>query len=149
MLLKNALCRAIILLIAAIGFSTSGFAQSSENGSVAVTVVDPSGAAVPAAQLELKDIATNNLRHAETQNAGTYTFPNLTIGTYQLSVSKQGFDTVLFASVEVQAARITSINATLKVGGTSQTVTVAESATPLVEMDSSALANTIDTKQVV
>jgi Carboxypeptidase regulatory-like domain len=149
MSLKNALCRAIVFTIVAMGLVPTLSGQASETGSVAVTVVDPSGAAVPGAQLELKDIATNNLRRGETQNAGTYTFPTLAFGTYQLSVARQGFDTLMFSSVVVQASRITSITASLKVGGTSQTVTVAESATPLVETDSSALANTIDTKQVV
>src|SRR6185295_13884747 len=96
-----------------------------------------------------KDIETNDIRRAETQTSGIYTFPNLHFGTYELTVAKQGFESVVYSSVQVQTGRLTSIAATLKIGGTTQTVTVAETATPLVETDSSILGNTIDTKQVV
>src|SRR5436305_211332 len=91
-------------------------AQTSNVGSVAVTVADTSGAFVPGAQLQLRDLETNDIRKAETQAGGIYTFPNLNFGTYELSVSKQGFDTVLFSAVQVQTGRVTSISATLKIG---------------------------------
>jgi len=60
-----------------------------------------------------------------------------------------GFQTQLFESVQVQSARVTDVAVALKVGGTTQTVTVSDVATPLVESTSNVLANTIDTKQVV
>jgi hypothetical protein len=65
-----------------------------------------------------------------------------------LNVSKTGFQTQVFESVQVQTGRTTSVNVSLKVGGMMQAVTVAATETPLVEPDSSVLADTIDTKQV-
>jgi Carboxypeptidase regulatory-like domain len=124
-------------------------AQTSNVGSISVTVLDSGGASIPNASLELKDLATNDLRRARTSASGTYTFPNLNFGQYQLTITAQGFQSQVFESVQVQTARNTGVSATLQVGGTTQSVTVSAGDVPLVETDSSALANTIDTKQVV
>jgi hypothetical protein len=124
-------------------------AQSTAGGAVSVAVVDSTGATVPEAELELRDISTNDVRRATTQTNGVYTFPNLRFGTYELKVAKQGFATQVFNEVLVQTARTTTVNVTLQVATTVQTVQVTEAATPIVEVDSSTLASTIDTKQVV
>ena len=55
------------------------WAQSSQ-GTVSVTVIDPGGAAVPGANLELRDLGTNDLRSATSTDAGTYRFVNLNNG---------------------------------------------------------------------
>lgn len=133
---------------ALLGFGLA-WAQTSNTGSVTVNVADPAGAMVPDAQLELKDLATNDIRRAATQAGGAYSFPNLPFGIYQLTVAKAGFESQVFQSVQVQTARITTVNATLRIGVPTQTVTVSSSETPLLETDSSVLADTIDTKQVV
>ena len=127
----------------------TAWAQTSNVGSVSVAVLDPAGATVPGAQLQLRDTETNDIRKAETQGNGTYSFPNLSFGVYQLTVTKPGFDTEVFQSVQVQTARVTTVNVILKVGGTTQTVTVTDAASPLLETDSSTLSDTLDTKQVV
>jgi len=124
------------------------WAQTTTFGSVSVAVVDPTGAAVPNAQLEIKDISTNIVRKAATGPTGTYTFPDLTFGTYQLTVGGNGFQTQVFSSVLVQTSRQTDIHVELKVGAASETVTVTTDAVPLVEPDTSTLVDTIDTKQV-
>ena len=123
--------------------------QSSNVGALSVTVLDPGGAVITNAELTLRDLGTNDTRRAQTQASGVYTFPNLQFGAYQLTISAAGFQNQMFESVQVQAARTSSINATLQIGATNQTVTVTATGTPLIEPDSSVLANTIDTKQVV
>jgi hypothetical protein len=137
----------IFLLCIAAGASLA-MAQTSTGGAIAILVTDPGGATTPGATLELRNTETNDIRKAETQTNGTYTFQNLIFGTYRLTITKAGFQTELFDAVQVQTARVTDINATLKVGGTTQTVEVTATAAPLVEADSSVLADTIDTKQV-
>src|SRR5713226_2133323 len=145
--LKNSITGlALIALVS--GFFTT-WAQTINVGSVSVAVLDPAGATVPGAQLQLRDTETNDIRKAETQGNGTYSFPNLSFGIYQLTVTKPGFDTEVFQSVQVQTARVTTVNVILKVGGTTQTVTVTDAASPLLETDSSTLSDTLDTKQVV
>jgi len=128
--------------------SLAAWAQSETGGSISIAATDPSGAGVPGANLTLKDTSTNIIRKAQTQQNGTYTFPNLAYGNYELTVSKDGFDSSLFQAIQVETGRTTSISAKLKVGTTQQTVTVLGES-PLVETDSNVLSDTIDTKQVV
>ena len=96
------------------------FGQGGTTGTIAVTVHDPTGAAVPAAELDLIDISTNEARKAQTQQAGEYTFPNLPFGSYRLTINVNGFRREVFESVQVQTARVTEVNATLQLGGTAE-----------------------------
>jgi len=125
-----------------------GWAQHGSEGTVTVTVLDPSGSVVQAAQLELRDLATNTVRTGETQGVGTHTFVNLSLGTYKLTVSKQGFKSQVFDSVIVEATKTTDVSATLAVGALNETVEVTASEAPLVETTSSAIGNVIDLKQI-
>jgi hypothetical protein len=117
-------------------------------GKVSITVVDPTGGVVQGAQLDLVDLGTNEGRKGQTHDGGTYTFVNLPLGTYRLSVSKGGFKTQVFDSVLVQATKTTDINATLTVGALTETVVVSGGETPLVETSSSAIGTVIDLKQI-
>ena len=94
------------------------WAQHGSEGTVTLTVlVDPAAEAWwKCAELELRDLTTNEVRKAETQEQGTHTFVNLSLGMYRLTVSKTGFQTQVFTNVVVQAAQTTDIAATLKVG---------------------------------
>ena len=119
------------------------------SGTLNVTVLDPAAASIPNAGLELRDLGTNDTRRAATQATGTYSFPNLPFGYYQLTIAAKGFQTQVFESVQVQTGRETTIRAMLKVGATAETLTVTETETSLVQVESSVLATTLDTKQVV
>ena len=126
----------------------AAFGQHSTEGTVAVTVLDPSGSIVPGADVELVDLGTGTARKAQTQEAGTYAFVNLPIGTYRLSVSKSGFKSQVFNTVIVQATKTTAVNATLAVGTQSETVEVTATASPVIETTSSAIGTVIDLKQI-
>ncbi|HUK24450.1 MAG TPA: carboxypeptidase-like regulatory domain-containing protein [Terriglobales bacterium] len=136
------------LLIVVVLGATCAWAQHGSEGTVSVTVVDPNGSLVPGAKLELVDLATNSTRSAETLGAGAYTFVNLPLGTYKLSVSKSGFKAQVFSSVIVQAAKTTDVTATLTVGAVTETVEVSAAAAPLVETTSSAIGSVIDMKAI-
>ena len=127
----------------------AAWGQTTTGGTLNVTVFDPSGAAVPGAALELRDTATNDIRRAETQANGVYSFPNMPFGIYELKVTAAGFQTQSFQSVQIQTGRDTDMHVTLKVGTSSESITVTDSATPLVQTEASVLASTLDTKQVV
>ena len=133
----------MFLLAALLLFNPCAIAQSTTTGSVTVTVVDPSGSAVPGAQLEIKDLGTNILQKAPTGATGTYTFPSLSFGIYQLTVSASGFQTQIFSSVQVVTSLNTSIQVPLKLGATTDSVTVSTSEVPLVETESSTISNTL------
>jgi hypothetical protein len=139
--------QAALLMVMALCLAPSIWAQGSE-GTVTVTVVDLSGSVVQGAQLQLLDVATNDLLKGETQEKGTYSFVNLPLGKYKLTVSKTGFQTQVFTDVVVQAAQTTDISSRLRVGTINETVQVNGGEAPLVETTSNAIGTTVDLKQI-
>lgn len=136
---------AVALLL---GVVPTASAQRGSEGTVTVTVFDPTGGVVPGAQLQLQDVATNDVRNAATQDKGTYTFVNLSLGRYKLTVSNTGFKSQIFNNVVVQAAQTTDIKITLQVGTVSETVEVTGGNSPLVETTASNIGTTVDLKQI-
>jgi len=146
--LKSAAC-VLTVLTAFLMMSTPRMqAQHGSEGTVTVTVLDPSGSVVQGADLELRDIATNSIRRATTQEQGVHTFPNLSLGKYTLNVKKAGFQSQQFTEVIVEAAKTTDITANLRVGAISETVEVSGGSAPLVETTTNAIGSTIDMKQI-
>lgn len=150
--MKFAMKSAALIVIALAAFVVIGapavLAQHGSEGTVTVTVLDPSGSVVQGAQLELRDLATNDVRKGETQDNGTHTFVNLSLGKYKLTVTKTGFQTQVFTDVVVEASKTTDISANLRVGAVSETVEVTTGAAPLVETTSSAIGTVIDMRQI-
>ncbi|MBV9038754.1 MAG: carboxypeptidase regulatory-like domain-containing protein, partial [Acidobacteriaceae bacterium] len=65
-------------------------------GSLTGTVSDPSGAAVPGANVEALDVGTGVAQKTTTNNEGIYLFSNLQPGTYRITISSPAFsNTVL------------------------------------------------------
>jgi hypothetical protein len=124
------------------------WAQHGSEGTVTVTVVDATGGIVQGAQLELRDLTTNAVLNGETQEKGTHTFVNLSLGKYKLKVSKSGFQTQVFTDVVVEAAQTTDISAALRVGAITETVEVAGGSAPLVETTTNVIGSTIDMHQI-
>ncbi|HEV2386358.1 MAG TPA: carboxypeptidase-like regulatory domain-containing protein [Candidatus Acidoferrales bacterium] len=107
-------------------------AQTASSGAIVGTITDPSGAAVPGASLTLHDIATNANRTATSTAQGSYAIPNVTPGSYVLTVEAQGFQKATISGLTVEVAKSYTVNVNLKVGNVSQTVEV--TAAPTVEL---------------
>lgn len=149
--MKQLPCSVLSLLAAlliVLGLSTEARAQSGSQGTVAVVVMDASGGVVPGAVLQLTDTATNDTRKGETHAEGGYTFVNLPIGVYQLSVSRLGYQNEIVAQVIVHAALTTDVNVALKVGRSNQTVEVSAGTASLLESSSNAIGTVVDLKQI-
>src|SRR5580704_11554382 len=91
-------------------------AQSGNQGTVIVTAQDDSGAVIPNADLELVELRSNSIRKAQTGDKGSYTFVNLNIGTYRLTVSRTGYQTKINDSVLVESSSTNTLVASLPVG---------------------------------
>ena len=143
-LLPSALCGLCIL----IAFSAVSTKAQITQGSISVSVADPSGAMLSGADLVLQDLATNQTRTATTGSAGSYTFAELSTGNYKLTITKSGFVSQVFESVTASATRVTDVRAVLKVGSVTQQVVVSAEETPVLETDSNAITGTIDMRQV-
>jgi Carboxypeptidase regulatory-like domain len=129
-------------------FNFPAWAQMSSQGTVTVLVLDQSGSAIQGAKIVLENLATSESRTAETQSVGTYSFVALPLGTYRLTVSKDGFATEVIDRVVVQGGRVTDTKVSLKVGTTVEKVVVNDTSAPLIETTSNAIASTIDIKQI-
>jgi Carboxypeptidase regulatory-like domain/TonB dependent receptor len=101
-------------------------------GGITGTVTDSSGAVVSGATVTLVGDQTKLNRTQTTNSTGSYAFVNLPIGTYTLSFTQQGFQAQNIPSIAVQANRTATVNAELKIGNVSESITVEE--TPLINM---------------
>ena len=139
---------ALVALALTLAFFAPALRAQQTQGSVNVTIVDPAGAVIPGAKLELKATATNDLRNGESQDSGTYRFVGLNLGQYSLTVTKEGFSKAVADNIVVQTARTTDVTVQLKLGTTSTTVEVETTATPVLEASSNMMGSTIDVKQL-
>lgn len=99
----------------AVLFAVVSIAQTSR-GTVTGLVTDAGGAAIPAARIELKGVATGIVRTASTNEAGIYRLDAVDPGAWQISITKAGFKAVHSQTFEVGAAQIAAIDAKLAVG---------------------------------
>ena len=133
------------LFAALFALSIPGLSQQTL-GSINGTVVDSSGAAIPGATVTATNAGTNYTATTTTQATGFYQIFNLPIGTYRVKVSHTGFETTQFAKIPVQEARATTINATLKIGEVSESITV--TGTPLLNATDTTNGYTLDSAQI-
>ena len=124
-------------LLAALWIAPAFLAMPSANaqqtlGGITGTVTDTSGAVISGATVNLTGNETKLSRTQSTSTAGSYSFVNLPLGTYTLSFTQQGFQSEIVPSILVQANRTATVNAELKIGNVSESITVEE--TPLINM---------------
>src|ERR1051326_947067 len=106
-------------------------------------VTDPSGAAVPGAKLTAIDTARGTKYTASTNSEGFYNLSNLPVGTYDLKVENQGFQTATQSNILLQLNQVARIDVPLQVGNVSTTVEV-NAAAPLLQTESTLLGQVID-----
>jgi len=111
-------------------------------GRIGGTVIDPSGALVPGVTVVCKNADTGLARSADTNQAGIFEFPDLPIGSYQLEITKQGFQKQISDSIPLVTGQVVDMKLTLKVGDVNQTVSVSGEA-PLVESASSTVQTSV------
>jgi hypothetical protein len=124
---------------------TSGQAQSTY-GSIAGTVVDASGAAMPGAQVTLTNVGTTEKRTQATGPDGLYSFVNLIPGNYRLEAKKEGFKGFVREPIVVQVQQAIKIDATLQVGVVTESVTVSGE-TSLLQPETSSLGQVVETRK--
>src|SRR5438552_9485439 len=138
-LLWWALAMSLLLPAGAIG-------QTSRGG-ISGTVEDKSGAVVPDAAVEIEQRGTGLKLNVTTTNAGVFSFTDLPIGFFTVTVSHSGFQTQKITGLEVQVGRISSLTITMEVAQQAQTVEV-EAAAATIETSESALNAVVASRAV-
>src|SRR5260370_38469667 len=86
------------------------------------TILDPSGAAVPVAQLTVTSQETGIVTKLQSDGAGNYIAPSLPPGTYTVRVEAQGFRAAVASGNTGKAAQTTRADASVQVGPVAQSV---------------------------
>ncbi|HRV08449.1 MAG TPA: TonB-dependent receptor, partial [Acidobacteriota bacterium] len=141
----------LALLAAVVGLLTFGGVKPVEAqvlyGVITGQVQDPSGAAVPGADVTAVNVATNLTLTAVTNDVGNYTIRNVPVGTYRLRVSLPGFKEYVAENIIVTAGQVTRHNARLQVGELTETITVSGAAT-LLKTDTAEVSTQLETVEI-
>jgi hypothetical protein len=113
-------------------FCSPAFGQVAGSGSIQGTVLDPSGAAVPAAAVTIRNAVSGYEASAGTDIQGQFSFFNVPFDSYHLTVTAQGFAPHA-EDVAVRSRVPVSVKVGLELAGTTTSVTV-ESAPDLIEL---------------
>ena len=116
-------------------------------GKISGRVIDPNGAAVPGATVQVVDVARDKTATFTTNNDGMFEAPYLVPGPYRVVVEAAGFKKALQDKVEVVINQTSNLEIKLDVGTPQETVTVTAEAAQLNTNDSN-LGQTIDRKRV-
>src|SRR5450432_2796036 len=113
--------------------ATASLSAQTFRGTILGTVTDPSGAVLPGAKVTVKNTGTGSERTTETSADGSYSVPELPIGTYTVTVTQTGFQTFLATGVTVDVSTERRVDAGMKTGQVSSTVEVSADTLPLIE----------------
>ncbi|HEX8889402.1 MAG TPA: TonB-dependent receptor [Pyrinomonadaceae bacterium] len=133
------------LLLLLVVFSMTASAQEFR-GSITGKVVDPNDAIVPGAEVSIKNVDTNALVTATTNEDGSYSFPLLQPGKYTLTVTKEGFNTAVREGIEIRVADKLTLDVKMDVGVSATVTTVTD--TPVLETGSVSTGTVINSRQV-
>src|SRR4029079_6251989 len=110
------------------------FAQAGLAGNVK----DSSGAVLPGGTVEAASPALiEKTRSVVTDGSGNYKIENIRPGTYSVTFTLPGFNTVKREGIELAGSFVATVNADMKVGAIEETITVTGE-TPIVDIQSTA-----------
>ncbi|HEX6324853.1 MAG TPA: TonB-dependent receptor [Vicinamibacterales bacterium] len=139
--------RVTAFLVALLLSTSLAFAQS-PTSSLSGVVTDTSGASIPGATVVVKSNATGVSYEAVTAGNGTFSVPALDAGKYSVTITLQGFKTVVLTDVEVNAGVPASVRAELEIGGLTETITV-QGGTEIIQTQSATVSTTLSTNQII
>ena len=143
----KALASSLLMAFAILTFSSLAVGQANQ-GAIAGVVEDSTGAVVPNASLTATEKSTGTVYHAVTTSAGSYRFPNVRIGIYDLTVKATGFKSPTLTGIEVQIATTAAVDVKLTAGGSNENITV-EADAPTLESETSDIGTVVGAKQIL
>src|SRR5579863_9512521 len=111
------------------------------------TVTDQSGGAIYAAKVTAKNVDTGAVRSTVTDSSGYYQFLSLPVGEYQVQAAKTQFTDVVRSGIYLVVGQSATVDLPLKVGASSQQVTVTGDAR-LVNVATTSVSDLVSEQQV-
>jgi hypothetical protein len=135
-------------MLATVLFCLTGLSGAQEfRGTISGAVTDPSGAVVPGAQIVVKETQTGTINKSQSDAAGQYVVPFLLPGSYTVTATAKGFETLTRQGITLQAQAHPIVDLSLKVGNTGETVEVTADA-PLLDQTNASVGQVISTESV-
>lgn len=116
-------------------------------GTITGEVKDSSGASVDGTTVRVRNVATNGVRVAITNEAGAYTIPALVPGMYEVKAEKPGFKVAARSNIELQVQQTARVDFALEVGQVSESVEVT-SALPLLTTENATVGTVIEQRRI-
>jgi carboxypeptidase family protein len=111
-------------------------------------VADPSGAIVAGAQVTARNADTGLTRTVTSSDEGSYRLEFLPVGNYVVEVTATGFKKAYLNGIVLQVNDTTRVDVSLTVGQVSETVTVAEAATQMINTSTPEIGRTIQSAEI-
>jgi hypothetical protein len=138
-------CLLAIVSALFIVFTHGAAAQTAGTGSIQGAVTDESGAMIPNAAVVAVNSATGVKHSVVSDGQGLYSFPNLSIGTYEVTVEAPNFERYHQSNIILDVGSSIAVNIKMHVGSTGQTVEVQADAL-LLQTEDTSLKQTVDEK---
>jgi len=135
-----------LALLVACALAVPIFAQS-DRATITGTVFDATSAVMPAVQVQVINVGTNEVQTTTTNSDGLYRVGNLAPGIYNVRFTTPGFKTLDRNGITLLISQVAEIDATLQVGGTSESVVVT-SAAPILQTESAVTSVNLDSQAV-
>ncbi len=133
----------LVLLLA-----SSAWAQLASQTALVGTVTDSGGLVVPGAQVVAVNTGTKDTYEATTNTEGYYHIPFVRPGKYEITITIPSFQAFKTVGVEVATNQVVRTNATLQVGGVSESVNVSAEA-QVLDTDRATVSETINQRAIV
>lgn len=139
--------RFLMLLVIMAASSYLALGQGITTTSLSGAVLDPTGSVVAGAEIIVKEETTGAEYRTVSAGNGTFSVPALTAGVYSVTVSASGFKQSVIKAVKIDAGIPASVNTTLEVGATTDTVVVQVGA-EVLQTQSASISTTITGRQI-
>ena len=139
--------RLIALSLALFALSSAAYAQQGR-GTIAGSITDPSGAAVPGVIVKVTNLATNVVTSLTTNNEGLFVAPSIAVGDYTITAEAQGFKRTVRTGVTLQVDQRAEVEIRLEVGSVGESIEIKDEA-PLVDTGTSSLGKVVENKRIV
>jgi hypothetical protein len=123
----------LIVCLSVFAFPQSAPAQTGNSSTISGAIIDSTGAVIAGAAVTVHNPVSGFERTTSTDASGNFVFPNVPFNPYHLAVTAHGFGPYI-QDVEVRSSVPVDLKITLKIAGTSTTVTV-EGGADLLEND--------------
>ena len=120
--------------------------QGETTSAIVGTVVDQTGAAIPAATVAVTSADNGLLRSARTDNAGRFSFPQLKPGLYRVNVTAEHFEPQENRFVAAALGQKQNVDFALAIAKTNQTVTVSEQAAAMINPENPNTSSTLSAR---